>query len=115
MQCPGEGPAPLGELDAPLVGMQPRAPAGDAPTRIRNGFATRTRHDAEQLGGRGPLPAPDAHPDGALYGHSGRVLCRFGCRRRCGGHRSVYPALPGVADSPAGAAVCSASLWMSMR
>ena len=62
-------------------------PAGDAPTRIRNGFATRTRHDAEQLGGRGPLPAPDAHPDGALYGHSGRVLCFAAVIRSWSDHR----------------------------
>src|SRR3954471_2997991 len=68
MQCPGEGPAPLGELDAPLVGMQPRAPAGDAPTRITNGFATRTRHDAEQLGG----PAPGAQCRPPMHVRMGR-------------------------------------------
>ena len=69
-QCPAVCPAPLGEVDAPLVGVQPRAPARSAPARIGDDGAVLTRYDAEQLGGRDPLATPDARPDRALWRHS---------------------------------------------
>ena len=111
-QCPAESPAPLGELDTPLVGMQPCAPAGGAPTRIGNDHAVRIRYDAEQLGGRGPLSASDARPNRALWIHRGPVLCGFGCRRRCNGHlqstprSSARPIPPPVHPRPRRHCVC---------
>jgi hypothetical protein len=107
-QCPGEGPAPLREFDTSLIGMQPRAPTGDAAKgvghdRQGNGPAAeqvargpglrrtwchrsladriRRHDDAEQFGSPCPLSTSDASSNGALWGHSGPSFSR-GCRRR---------------------------------
>ena len=95
----------------------PELVAGTVPRRIR------CHDDAEQLGGRCPLPAPDARSDRARWLHSARSS-GVGCRRRRDGHARVYS--PGRAGRVArrGRAgrgrsrvgpSASASLWMSMR
>lgn len=104
VKCPGEGPAPLRESYASKVGMQPCASTGDAlpwvgydgqgnrpvaelsarvpGLRRTVSFCcradrTRRHDDAEQLGGRNALPAPDARADRGLHGHRRRS---FGLR-----------------------------------
>ncbi len=102
-QCPGEGPAPNREFGTSLDGMQPGTSSGDAPPQVgyhRQGNRPtaeswtralgrtltgrpRRHDDADQLGSRCPLPAPDARSDRAVGPRSTRI----GCRRRSDGHR----------------------------
>ena len=82
---PGEGPAALGEIQTPGVGVQPGTSAGSPVTWVRregNGSGsigipwpvtgrTRRHDDAEQLGGRRPASAPDTRSDRAVGPGSG--------------------------------------------
>ena len=81
---PAERPAPLGEIDAARVAVQPCPAAGRSTPRIGNDGEISTRphrNHAEQLGGRRPPTTPDARPDRALPA-SGRpdrygIVCRL--------------------------------------
>jgi hypothetical protein len=76
---PGERPAPLRELGAPDVGVQPRTSTGCPMPRVRHDWhgigwiprcdagRVRRHDDAKQLGGRSPLPTPDAGSNRPLW------------------------------------------------
>jgi hypothetical protein len=61
-QRPREGPAPLGQAQAPEIGMQPCAPAGMPSPRVGNHDSLH-RHHAQQSGSRRPGPATHTSPD----------------------------------------------------
>ena len=75
-QCPREGPAPLGQTQAPQIGVQPCAPAGMPSPRVGTQNSLH-RHHAQQSGSRRPGPATHTSPDwlsGPLFAATPNVV-----------------------------------------